>query len=409
MKVRVRFHKAKRRFEVSWQVPTGAPGKYQRRRLYRESRVKAEEEAAAVLERFKRSGVEGLQIDTKRWQSFLRLEQRLEGASLEEAVEFFLANRPASAPPTLEGIAAAYRESLAQRRLSASWQGMNERYLTRFLRAFPKAKLSELKTDALWGFCLEQGEAADTHMNARRVLVALGNYCLERGWLTRNLFLQIPAPRIVRPEPEKAEPAKVAALLEHLWRTRAELVPFAALRFFAGLRSSFVMRAEWEQIHHGRGILLHAEKTKAKRRAWLEGFPEALWAWLEPFKGQGGRIAAGHYQAELSREARRIGWELSRNLPRSSFATFHLAWRKDAALTALLMAHKESPRVLFEHYAGAATAEEGAAYFALRPPSVAELRRSPTSPFNLGQLYRTLPAIAAVLPLRGDGHCAAAG
>lgn len=410
MKVRIRFHKPKARFEVSWQVPTGNPARpYQRRRLYRETRSQAEQEAAAVLEKHKRSGFEGLLVDTKRWQGFLRLEERLGGASLEEAVEFFLAHRPKSAPPGLPEACAAYLESLHQRRLSYVWVQMNERYLRRLQESFPKKGLAQLKVDALWEFCLLQGESADAHANSRRVLVAFGNFCLERGWLERNQFLQIPAPKIVRPEPQKAPPEKVAQLMAWLWRNRAELLPFAALRFYAGLRTSFILRAEWDQIRHGQGIILQAEKTKARRRSYLEGFPETLWAWLEPFQGRTGRVAAQHYQAELSEAAWALSFPLTRNLPRSSFATYHLAWRKDAALTALLMGHKENPRMLFEHYAGAATQAEGEAYFAARPPAREELRRSAVINYALRQLYKDLPCVSAIGALGGDHEVASTG
>src|SRR5690606_29352464 len=55
-----------------------------------------------------------------------------------------------------------------------------------------------------------------------------------------------------------------------------------ALGAFAGMRSSAIARLAWEEIDFAqRGILTPAEKTKKKRRQWIEDLPDNLWKWLE--------------------------------------------------------------------------------------------------------------------------------
>ncbi|MGC9452480.1 MAG: hypothetical protein ACP5I4_13665 [Oceanipulchritudo sp.] len=48
------------------------------------------------------------------------------------------------------------------------------------------------------------------------------------------------------------------------------------------MRSSAIARIDYAEIDFKQGgILTPAEKTKKKRRQWIEDLPENLWAWLK--------------------------------------------------------------------------------------------------------------------------------
>ena len=55
-----------------------------------------------------------------------------------------------------------------------------------------------------------------------------------------------------------------------------------------------------------------------------------------------------------------------KNAFRHSFASYHVAWKRDFQDTALIMSHKGTD-ILFKHYRGNATKEEAEKYFNIFP------------------------------------------
>ena len=54
------------------------------------------------------------------------------------------------------------------------------------------------------------------------------------------------------------------------------------------------------------------------------------------------------------------------NAFRHSFASYHVAWKRDFQDTALIMSHKGT-YILFKHYRGVATKEDAERYFNIYP------------------------------------------
>jgi hypothetical protein len=62
----------------------------------------------------------------------------------------------------------------------------------------------------------------------------------------------------------------------------------------------------------------------------------------------------------------RAGLPEMRNALRHSFCSYHIAAHKDPSRTSVILCHS-SPRMLWRHYRGNATAEDGAAWFQIMP------------------------------------------
>lgn len=160
-----------------------------------------------------------------------------------------------------------------------------------------------------------------------------------------------------------------------------------ALGLFAGMRSSAIPRVEYNEIDFKtRGILTPASKTKKGRRNFIENLPDNLWAWLEntPQTAFGWNERKWKKRREMA--LRRAGllvngrnlrdWKLTdkpfkRKIPpknafRHSFASYHVAWKRDFQDTALIMSHKGTD-ILFKHYRGNATKEDAEKYFNIYP------------------------------------------
>jgi len=160
------------------------------------------------------------------------------------------------------------------------------------------------------------------------------------------------------------------------------------------MRSSAIARLDYEEIDFAqRGILTPAEKTKKKRRQWIEDLPDNLWAWLkqtppeifklderqirnlrtQAFKRAGLLVEADDIARINGRRARR-GEPLLKAKPkcppknclRHSFATYHVALHRNPGRTALILSHRNQ-NVLYQHYLGIATKEQGERFFKIRP------------------------------------------
>lgn len=147
-----------------------------------------------------------------------------------------------------------------------------------------------------------------------------------------------------------------------------------ALEAFAGVRFSSANRLRPEDINTAdRGIRHPAASIKTRRRHYVEGFPEPLWAWL---------AIAPADAALTERQYLKLKSDLfgvarvphPHNCLRHSFATYHLAARANPGETAVLLCHRDQKK-LWDHYKGNATSAEGKRWELLTPPNAAAWAR----------------------------------
>jgi integrase len=123
-----------------------------------------------------------------------------------------------------------------------------------------------------------------------------------------------------------------------------------ALGGFCGLRSAELERLEWRDIDwEHRLVEVNAAKSKTASRRHVK-ICDALLAWLEPYRGNTGRIVPRGLQGRLLADRKRAGltsWPS--NGLRHSFASYHLAMHDDAPKTSLELGHM-SPKMIFQHY-----------------------------------------------------------
>ena len=174
-------------------------------------------------------------------------------------------------------------------------------------------------------------------------------------------------PGVLTPEETKSF---FAALGEH----SPGILPFWAVRAFAGIREAEALRMDWKMIDLTAGkIVLPATITKTRKSREIEIQP-VLAAFLMPYAKQAGPLCA------LSPMARRWHLRLAlravpglippRNWARHSFATYHLLAFRHAGETSLQLGHKGGPELLHSTYAGVGTEAQALAYWAIRPEKV---------------------------------------
>ena len=228
--------------------------------------------------------------------------------------------------------------------------------------------------------------------NQRLGLSGLFNYAKTRGWVTNNPVTDAARPKPPKTRPGILRPSEVARLFKALETTSPALVPFWAVRFFAGIREQEVLRMDWSMIDLPAGeIHLPDTVTKTGKSRTLK-IESALTAFLTPYAQPDGAIVTSSAMARIyhlkkawrtlqnkdvvaAAKAKELGEEPPRSFPvpmpanaaRHSFATFHLLAFRHAGETALQLGHGQSPELLHRHYKGIASEAEALAFWDVRP------------------------------------------
>lgn len=233
-----------------------------------------------------------------------------------------------------------------------------------------------------------------TIKHRRTYLLGAYRWWTKQGWVDTNPVRNIECPQIVDKEPGILPIEETRRLFAANRKEDPGICGILALGAFAGMRSSAIARLAWEEIDFAqRGILTPAEKTKKKRRQWIEDLPDNLWKWLEQtpkeifdlderqirhrrqmaFKRAGLLIEADNI-AQENRKRDRKGLPLvserpkcpPKNALRHSFVTYHVALHRNPGKTALIVSHKDQD-CLYRHYLGIATKAAAAEYFKIKP------------------------------------------
>lgn len=237
---------------------------------------------------------------------------------------------------------------------------------------------------------------AVTRHNLTRTLRSFFVFAMERGWTLTN---PVPVAKrsksravkiATRTAPAILLPADVARFMQALDDKNVvsikapSLVPFWALKFFAGIRDAEAAAMDWNMIDlDAAEIHLPAKVSKTGEARTMKIEPN-LDAWLRPYAKPSGAVAPADNtrkrvfkKAVASLATKDAKGKVTKafvfpsNAARHSFGTYHLFHFRNAGETALQLGHKSNPAMLHEHYKNP-TAEKHAAAFWGILPTVAE-------------------------------------
>lgn len=234
--------------------------------------------------------------------------------------------------------------------------------------------------------------------NQRLALSGLFNYAKTRGWVQENAVTNSARPKPPKSRPGVLRPDEAARLFGALEKAAPALIPFWAVRFFAGVREAEAVRMDWSMIDlAGEEIHLPDTVTKTGHSRTVKIEP-ALAAFLTPYAKTNGPIVTPSAMARIyhlrkawrilqaedaiaAAKAQKAGTEAARPFPvpmpanaaRHSFATFHLLAFRHAGETAIQLGHGQSPELLHRHYKGIATEAEANAFWSIRPATPANV------------------------------------
>jgi len=214
-----------------------------------------------------------------------------------------------------------------------------------------------------------------TKKNHRLALLSFFKWCRSQGTVGVNPVSDAAKVKVGKRNPGVFKPGEVKTFLAAIVSHAPAIVPFWAVRIFAGIRESEAVRMTWEMIDLGNAkINLPATATKTGTPRTVEIQP-ALAAFLTPHTKQAGPIApqtemARRHALTLARRKMPKGFVMPSNWARHTFATMHLHGFQDAGKTSLQLGHGGSPTMLHAHYASFATDTEAAAFWKIRPETL---------------------------------------
>lgn len=387
MKIRQRVYSSGRK---AWQLDLGmVDGR--RKVVAFETREDAERALAESKKARKRMGHLGVVLSPVEMAEFvsLRAELRGAGATMREAVSFFLKHgaslkRPVKVSAAVRAFVDAKEEKgKALRTVQSYRQALKSLSLMHGERW-----VHELTTEDVRAWLNAQGWAARSWNGALGFARTFLTWCMrpDQGHATRNVALGIE-----RRTEETAEEIATLELREcevllREARRRAideggvawKLLAFVVIGMFGGLRRAELERLTMEDVNlEERTVIVRAANAKTRQRRVVELSANAV-AWLQgmKLKSRGTlkreqRVSERVCPANLKRLWpvfwRSCGFsEWKSNALRHTFASMHLAMWGDEAKLQTLMGHESGP-MLHRHYKALKTKKEAEVFWSLVP------------------------------------------
>lgn len=308
-------------------------------------------------------------------KEFVAAHKLLGGASILEAVKFYVARRP-----TQETIISVH-EAVEQFLEAKKSDGVGNRYLQdarsrlrKFSGAFQQP-LRDVATAAMDEWLRGIATHPRTRNNFRQHIVTLFRWARDRGYLEREV--QTEADRLPMAK-DRGEDVQIFSpeVIEKLLRAADKtLLPYLAIRAFAGVRNSEMGRLTWENIRFDQGVIeIRAGQAKTAARRLIPILPN-LKSWLAPYREETGKISYANAERIACKLASTIGVEWVHNGLRHGFGSHRLAVTKNAAQVAHEMGNTE--RMVHRHYKELVTEAQGKVWFAIKPEKPANVVAMP--------------------------------
>ncbi len=327
-------------------------------------------------------GEEVFKFDKEQMREWQKASIILPHVSPMELVEFWLDHHEDMPEVTLSEAFAAYLKTLEQSGNEPGYLRHAKLTYERFTRFCSDVQLHDVTTDQVLEFIHGRPYADQTKNHTRSFLISAFKWFKKSKWVKENPVETIPPIKVMRQEPGILTVQEAETLFRANEHEDPEVCGLLALGAFGGMRASAI-----ERLSHGEikleewAILTPAEKTKKRRRNYIEGLPENLWLWLERTPASAFKLTPRQITKRREKAFIRAGLLVTaamarkqkiekksppKNCLRHSFATYHVALHRDPGNTALLISHKNQ-NILYEHYLGVATKKDAEQYFAIKP------------------------------------------
>ena len=225
-----------------------------------------------------------------------------------------------------------------------------------------------------------------TRINYLRVFTSFFNFAKAQHLIEFN-----PANKdaITRPKLDEKLPAVFTVKdVERLLRTASDkvpaIVPYLAIGFFAGLRTTELEGITWADIDFEAKLITVRPEVAKKRRQRHVTISDSLMSWLMPRAKKSGKVSPPSSTLRkgvaVILKKTKIIW--IHNGMRHTFASCFLAKNQDIGKTALELGHTGNPTVLFNHYRNLIKPADAEAFWNIRPKPLGKVVKVPAGTFE---------------------------
>lgn len=252
-----------------------------------------------------------------------------------------------------------------------------------FASRFPTLMLHEVTPAHIAEFT--KGDTDSTRASKRSKMGSIFNWALDEShrFIDRHPITGASERKVKKAREEDVTilPVDTAkSLLRHATALYdGSVLPYLALKLFAGIRSDEIGRLDWPDINLKTGyIKMSAKKSKTGSARSIKISPN-LAQWIKPFYGKGPIIPTGfihrwgmiRHKAGFKKPRDKANKKhlpvFPRNVLRHTAVTHHLKANGEQA-TVDWAGH--DVKVMLKHYVGLATPEDSKAYWAIAPKSI---------------------------------------
>ena len=337
-----------------------------RKRAFFETKAEADTFAGNRNIELKNSGREGAEFPTALRVMAQECKDALSnyGKTIKEATDFFIAHLKAS-EKSCTAVELVKELVAAKKADGASVRHVDDldSRLNIFADNFDGKPVATITSTEIDDWLRSLPVSAVTRNHYRRLIVLAFNFAVKRGYATDN-----PAAKTDKAK-ERAGDIGILSVAESarlLESATPDILPYIAVGLFAGLRRAELERLDWSEIDFESGLIeVKAEKSKTAQRRLVTMQPN-LREWLLPVRKHKGNITPERFNAQFVQARKAAGiTDWPDNALRHSFASYHLAHFKNAALTALELGHHNS-RITFAHYRELVRPKEAERYWNIK-------------------------------------------
>ena len=304
------------------------------------------------------------------------------GITLTQAVELAKKNLPAATSnlKVKDAVKALIAEKEAENLRERSIRDLRNR-LDTFALGFGEKLVSEITSDEIKQWLRDlhgivdgrlQDLSARTKKNYLISVRTFFNWALNNGHRAAANPASFKSPKADWEIPSILTVEEATRLLKAAQvQQKGELLGAVVFGLFAGVRSTELMKLNWEDLNLQEGLLtIRPEIAKKRRIRNIDLTPNCI-AWINAVARREGKIAPGGYTVRWAKFVKAAGfpdWGKNRsNAMRHSFGSYHFALGGDAAKTSSAMGHRSGDQVLFDSYRSLVTRKDAEAYFAILP------------------------------------------
>lgn len=300
---------------------------------------------------------------------------------LREVAEFWAKHHPAGEILTVRQVWEKYESSTEFTDYKPRTQANKKTGIVKFCQAFGDTPITEITVNDFEDYLSTFDEALSRNTNMSTIRT-MWDWASDR----RQGFLQVNQLKLAKRAKVGFKPVEIglvedtAKLFETCLETDSALIPFLALQYFAGIRTSEIEGDKAVPHSHieardfdfeNKTIYIRPEvaKTQGKGKEiisarLIENAPETLWTWLEAV-GFDGHIDITNKQKRVSSLYKAAAVPFTKNVGRHSFASYAYALFGEAGKVCKTTGHSET--IMRRHYTQLVKKSDGVKYFEIKP------------------------------------------